>query len=138
MSNVEELKDKIHDLQEDILQIHINEWESLYKERCPKYYMSFLEFIDNISLLGYDRDEQSIWDKRNFEKECKYELDEATIKNVIDIAEKYNFKVSISYITQMVCEACACQGCPAMEKTACRECRKNYYDQYSGYCDSDC
>lgn len=72
MSNIKELKDKIHDLQEDILQVHMNEWESLYKERCQKNYMSFLEFIDTISLFGYDCDEQSIWDRRNFEKECKY------------------------------------------------------------------
>lgn len=59
------------------------------------------------------------------------------IMNVLDLADIYNLKNRM-FVRKMICEACACQGCPSMKehlRHTCDDCRKVGYRMYEGYCD---
>ena len=130
-----DIHDQIWDLQKNILQLHNQLWEEYYKERCPNHYKTFEEFVDAIALWNRGYFDNVIID--SFTNECKYGQNESTIPNILDIAEKYNFK-DIGTVSCMICEACACQGCPCMETHlghTCKDCRKSGYQMYEGYCD---
>lgn len=129
------LKHKINDIRSDILHIHKQQWDIWYKTRCPEHYLSFEQFIDKLAFMNSNQNNRS--EIEQFKNECKYEVDECHIPCILDVASKYGFK-DFSPVYKMICEACACQGCPYMEEHlghTCNDCRKNGYQMYEGYCD---
>lgn len=138
MSKVYELSCKIDELKDKIHQLCSDEWEAYYKNRCPKYYISFDKFVQTIFFENmFNKDNAH----RRFEEKCYFGLhseENANIPHIIGIAvNEFGFKIPKS-LEPMICEACACQGCPDMEDHlghTCEDCKKEQWQLYEGYCD---
>lgn len=138
-----ELHDRLHEVQTAIKEKHSEEWDSVYKRKCPNHYVSFEEFLDTLYLFNDNKfsikkdeflySKSEIWipnilrDLRN----CEYDW------NINEYTEKSKFTVPPK-LSNMICEACACQGCPSMKEHlghTCKDCRIAMYTKYEGYCD---
>ena len=47
-----ELHNKLHEVQTAIKEKHSEEWDSVYKRKCPNHYVSFEEFLDTLYLFN--------------------------------------------------------------------------------------
>lgn len=137
IDKIRELNKKAKDLQADIINVRNQMWEIWYKDRCPNHYMTFDRFVDQLVFENRIIDGPDV---DSFRDECLY-LSTATsemhIKAVLSLADMYNLKNRM-FVSKMICEACACQGCPHMKEHlghTCGDCRKVGYQMYEGYCD---
>lgn len=109
-------------------------WENVYKERCPKYYLPLNEIIrkiENENLTNMP----SIPELKEFVYHNTFQ-----ISSIIDLFEYCkDFHLDIPKCAKnMICEACACNGCEFMRDHlgyTCEDCKKDYYTGYHGYCD---
>ena len=122
-------------LQENLLN---RKWENVYKERCPKYYLPLNEIIRKIESENLFN-VPSILSIGTKLKEFVYH-NTCQISSIIDLF-KYckDFHLDIpKCVKNMICEACACNGCEFMQDHlgyTCEDCKKDYYTGYQGYCD---
>lgn len=137
IDEIRELNKKAKDLQADIINVRNQMWEIWYKDRYPNHYMTFDKFVDQLVFENRIIDGPDV---DSFSDECLY-LSTATpemhIKAVLSLADAYNLK-NMMFVSKMICEACACQGCPHMKEHlghTCDDCRKVGYQMYEGYCD---
>ena len=139
IDNLDDINDIINDAQNQKIKILNNYWEKLYKNRCPKSYISLLEVINGIfweSKYKY-HNTLNIPPLDDFYT-IFYTIDSyLDISHILDICKYRNFKIDYEF-SKMICEACACEGCPYMKEhlsCTCIDCKKNFYTMYSDYCD---
>ncbi len=132
--NIRDIKDQIVKLKKELKAAQKQQWEAYYKDRCPDHYISFTEFVGDLAFMNKTSDNHSLIDR--FINKCN-DLDDCHIPGVLDIASSCGFN-SYSFVSDMICEACACNGCPCMEEHlghSCKDCRQSGYQMYEGYCD---
>ena len=61
------------------------------------------------------------------------------ISGILDICKKFGITQFGTKVPKMICEACACKGCPYLKEHLgydCQTCRKEmHFSGYEGYCD---
>lgn len=111
-----------------------NEWERIYKERCPNHYLSLNDFVTKI-------DEANLIEVQEYENiedmVYKYPAN-ATINHIMDEAKDKKLHIPKD-VSDMICEACVCCECEYLKEHLgynCDECKKHlFYTGYQGYCD---
>jgi hypothetical protein len=137
IATVEEINSLIESAKERKLEILDKCWEDLYKKRCPKHFLSFSKILKEIEYKNW-LDEENLKNFTHFFRIEKINESDTDISTVMSIAHKYKLAIPES-VSAMVCEACACNGCPYIKEHlgyTCEECRKRLsYTGYEGYCD---
>ena len=134
---IRDLNYKLLDIMNDILSIHSQQWEMLYKDRCPENYLSFEDFINEMIFWNKNGIEYS-YELDQLEERLKYSQYAITLINILQDFRDHNFTQIPDKVVKMTCEACAGNGCPYMKDClghTCDDCRKAGYTMYEGYCD---
>lgn len=138
-TNLDEINDILHDVKRQKIKILNAYWEKLYKDRCPNTYLSLTKTIDEITFWNEEFNEISSLKINKFLNEKYYfVLDHLDISTLLSSCESYDFKQLGTKFPQMICEACVCENCSFMKEcrgNICADCKKNFYNMYSGYCD---
>ena len=125
----------IRDLKEYRIDILSKQWEDYYKERCGEAYLTLREFIDAIRFQNFYAlgEENYQWYKEFYELHS-----DVTISSLVEFCKRRGIKLSYKN-TEMICKACACEGCPYLEEHlgyTCEKCKKDMlFTGYQGYCD---
>lgn len=115
-------------------QIINQEWERIYKRKCPNHYLPLNDFIKEIDLTNWLNSS----DYENIEDWVYKRPTNATINSIMNEAKERKLSIP-KKVSEMICEACACNGCPYLEEHLgydCNKCKKEMsYTGYEGYCD---
>ncbi len=137
LDNLKEIQKEYKNLCEKTLKTQGEIWEAYYKERCPKYFIPWEQLIKDLAF--WNNDNGGIFFCNTFIYKCASTISDPTIKALLNIMEYHNYtEFGNTGFEKMICEACACQGCPYMEEHlghTCRDCKLHQFKYYNGYCD---
>ena len=108
-----------------------NQWRYYYKDRCGESFISLDDFLSEFDFrIGF---RESYYTSR-----LPFGVEEAAcIDEILHFAKDFNKSYSPK-VKKMVCEACACNGCPYMKEHlghTCKDCKMEGLTMYEGYCD---
>lgn len=137
VKDIDEMSDLIGYAKDKKAELLDKVWENLYKERCPEHFISYSEVLKAIDRTNWLMNEEGRKEFNEYFDILKIRENHAQISEIILIAKLYNLQIPPE-VGAMICEACACEGCPYMEEHlfhTCKECKKVKYSYYEGYCD---
>ena len=141
---VKELRLSIKDKEQEIIKTYSEKWEEQYKRTCGTHFVSFEEFVDEISNYNVQYYRGEMIDISNIRKNCKVYIDEPTIANVINKIETAGLDICFPVdskdgkVCNMMCAACIgcnCQQIRDCSNINCYDCKKNNYKDFFDHAD---